>query len=237
MTSFLLLAVLTVAFALAGFALDLRWLLPLLEAAPAYVFLVRTLRTRGRRAAIGLMVWWAFCLGVTDVSLAILWHGRAESAVFNAVAYRTEMTSWITTGVGRESTPSLFVPQHLWHAGAFCLLSLVTGGALSLVMGSMLMNYMGFYVGDLILRCSGTPNLSAAVLLAWNPWSMVRVVSFVILGVALAEPLLSRLPGRWPDPAGRWRWVALGLGGLLLDMILKTLLAPHWPALLAGCFG
>ncbi len=236
MLTFISLAVLTVAGALLGFMLDIRWLLPLLEAAPAFVFLVRALRTRGRATAIGLMIWWAFCLGVTDVSLAVLWHGRAETAVFNAVEYRAEMTSWITTGVGRESTPSMFIPQHLWHAGAFCLLSLVTGGALSLVMGSILMNYMGFYVGDLILRCSATPNLSAAVALAWNPWSMVRVVSFIILGVTLAEPLLSRLPGTWPDPAARWRWIALGVGGLGLDMLLKTLLAPHWPALLVGCF-
>jgi len=237
MARLLILAALTVVSALAGFAINVRWLVPVLNAAPAFVFMVMTLRRNRRAAAIGLMVWWAFCLALTDISLTIAWHDRAESAVINSVAYSDEMISWISSGVGRESTPSLFVPQHLLHAGAFCLLALASGGLVSLAMGAILMNYMSFYVGDLILRCSATTHLGTAVMLAWNPWSMVRVVSFIILGVTLAEPLLSRLKGDWPAAASRWRWLGLGAAGLGLDMMLKAWLAPHWPALLSGCLG
>jgi len=103
-------------------------------------------------------------------------------------------------------------------------------------MGSVLMNYMSFYVGSLILHCAGTPGATAAMLLAWNPWSMVRVASFIIMGVVLSEPLLSRTRGRWPDPSGRRFWLLLAASGLALDIAMKTLLAPHWPRLLSGCF-
>ena len=84
------------------------------------------------------------------------------------------------------------------------------------------MNYMSFYVGDLILRCSGSPSQMLAIALAWNPWSMVRVVSFIILGVVLAEPLLSRLPGQWPSASGRGRWLLVGAAGLLVDILLNS---------------
>jgi hypothetical protein len=225
----------TVASSLAGFALNLPWLLPLLNTLPAYAVLTFTLRRGRRGAAIGWMVWWAFCLALSGVALSIHWHGRAEEVILNGAGYRDEMLSWLATGTGRESSPLQFVPQHLLHAAIFCLLSLITASALSIVMGAALMNYMSFYVGDLILRCAGSPSQTLAIALAWNPWSMVRVVSFIILGVVLAEPLLSRLPGQWPSASGRGRWLLVGAAGLLVDMLLKTILAPLWPGLLRSC--
>ncbi|HET9480532.1 MAG TPA: hypothetical protein VFP98_02155, partial [Candidatus Polarisedimenticolia bacterium] len=148
---------------------------------------------------------------------------------------RDEMYDWLSTGSGRESTPSQFIPQHLLHAAIFCLLSLATGGAASLIMGAVLLNYMSFYVGDLILRCAGSGTLPAAIALAWNPWSIIRVVAFIALGVALAEPLLARLSGGGPDPSTRGRWLALAAAGLAADIVLKSLLAPLWPGLLGVC--
>jgi len=231
------LAVLTVAASIVGFALNQRWLLPLLDMMPAWTFMVAMLR-RGRRGmAIGVMLWWALCLGLTTVTLTIFWHQHAEQVIFNGAAYRDEMRSWLLTGVGQESTPSQFIPQHLVHAGLFCLVGLLSAGWLAVLMGAVLMNYMSFYVGDLILSCEGSPQHLLALTLAWNPWSIVRVVSFIILGVVLAEPVLSRLKGDWPDAAGRRRWLLAGAGGLLADILLKTLLAPHWPGLLRACLG
>ncbi|HZI93248.1 MAG TPA: hypothetical protein VFE84_03320 [Patescibacteria group bacterium] len=229
-------AVLTLAAALLGFALDQQWLLPLLEMLPAWVFMVAMLRRGRRTMAIGVMVWWALCLALATVTLTQFWHQRAEAVIFNGAAYRDEMQSWLLSGVGQESTPSQFIPQHLRHTVLFCLVGLISAGFLSVLMGAVLMNYMSFYVGDLILRCQGSPSHALALTLAWNPWSIVRVVSFIILGVVLAEPLLCRFSGHWPT-AGRGRWLLAAAGGLLLDILLKTLLAPHWPGLLGGCLG
>ena len=231
------LAILTVSATLLGFALDQRWLLPLLDMLPAWVLMVAMLR-RGRRGmAIGVMVWWALCLALTTVSLTIFWHHRAEHVIFNGAAYRDEMRSWLLTGVGRESTPSQFIPQHLRHAALFCLVGLLSAGCLSVLMGATLMNYMSFYVGDLILGCERSSSHLLALTLGWNPWSIVRVVSFIILGVVLAEPVLSRFKGDWPTASGRRRWLVAGAAGLLADILLKALLAPHWPGLLGGCVG
>ena len=233
----LVMAAATVAASWLGFALGLPWLLPILDALPAAAILAPVLRRGRRGAAIGLMVWWALCLALTSVTLTLTRHARAEEVILNGAAYRDEMIQWLATGVGRESTPASFIPQHLLHGAIFCALALATAGALSLLMGAVLINYMSFYVGDLILRCSGSPSRPLAIAMAWNPWSMVRVVSFIILGVVLAEPLFVRLTGRGPDPAGRRPWLIAAAAGLLLDIVLKTLLAPRWPALLSACLG
>ena len=227
---------LTAASWLIGLTIGFRWLLPFLNAAPACWLMVATLRRGERERAIVLMSWWGLWLAVCGVAATLLWPARAEMVVFNGAAYRDEMFSWLTTGQGRESSPAAFIPQHMLHAAIFVVLSLLTGSALSILMGSVLMNYMSFYVGSLILHCSGTPAVTSALLFGWNPWSMVRVASYIILGVVLSEPLLSRMQGRWPDPGGRRFWLLLAASGLALDIAMKTLLAPHWPRLLSGCF-
>jgi len=232
----LLIPILTAAGWLISLVLGAAWLLPVLNAAPACWFMLASLRRGDRRGAIVLMLWWALWLGIAGVGASLLWPARAEMVVFNGDAYREEMFAWLTTGQGRESSPMEFIPQHLLHAAIFVALSLATASTLSILMGCVLMNYMSFYVASLILHCSETPAATTAILLGWNPWSMVRVASFIILGVVLSEPLLSRMRGHWPDASGRRRWLLVAAAGLLVDIAMKTLLAPMWPGLLASCF-
>ncbi len=236
MAGFLLIPPLTAAGWLIGLGVGTRWLLPLLNAAPACWFMVAALRRGERGRAISLMMWWGFWLGLSGVGASLMWPARAETVVLNGAAYRDEMFSWLATGEGREASPAAFIPQHMLHTAIFVVLSLLTGSALSILMGAVLMNYMSFFVGDLILRCAQTSGGSSAMLLAWNPWSMVRVASYIILGVVLSEPLLSRMRGSWPDPAGRRLWLWIAASGLVLDIAMKTLLAPHWPRLMSECF-
>jgi len=195
------------------------------------------LRQGNRRRAIGFVLWWALFLAIAVVTLTVEEPGRAAASIANGTAYRDEMLSWIRSGDGRESTPSIFIPQHLAHAAIFCVVSLATAGMASMVMGAFLMNYMSFYVGDLFTRCLAAPGHTGAMLIAWNPWSIVRVASFIVLGVLMAEPLLSRRAGYRHDPGRRSVWLVLALSGLLLDIVLKTLLAPLWPPILRGCLG
>ena len=234
--AWVLLPLLTAAGWLIGLGVGSRWLLPLLTAAPACWFMLAALRRGERGRAIALMMWWGLWLGLSGVGASLMWPARAEVVVLNGAEYRDEMISWLATGEGRESSPAAFIPQHMLHAGVFVALSLLTGSALSVLMGAALMNYMSFFVADVILRCSQASAGTSAMLLAWNPWSMVRVASFIILGVVLSEPLLSRMRGHWPDPGGRRVWLWIAVSGLLLDVAMKALLAPHWPRLLSGCF-
>ena len=111
------------------------------------------------------------------------------------------------------------------------VLSLLTASALSITMGAVLMNYMDFYVAS--LARAGAP-LWAVVLLGWQPWAMARVAAFSTLGVVLAQPLLRRVaPGVATRSAAR-PFVIAAATLLLLDVALKTILAPTWGRILRG---
>src|SRR5688572_1914878 len=149
-----------------GLAIGSRWLLPLLNAAPAYALMVLLLRGGRVRAAVGVMLAWAAALAVVGTSAFALWPTAPDPMILNGTAYRDEMFAWIRSGVGRESAPAEFIPQHLLHVAAFVVLSLATASAASIFMGAVLMNYMSFYVAS--LARVGAPE-SAVVFLGWQP--------------------------------------------------------------------
>jgi hypothetical protein len=70
------------------------------------------------------------------------------------------------------------------------------------------------------------------VLAGWPPWAILRVASFIVLGVILAGPALKRIAGVPFHREGKRVWLILAGGGLALDALLKFLLASHWSALL-----
>ncbi|TPW08847.1 MAG: hypothetical protein FD129_2383, partial [bacterium] len=69
-------------------------------------------------------------------------------------------------------------------------------------------------------------------LMGWPIWSIVRVVGFISGGVAMAwlfRTAIRRLrdkPGRWPGQASHY--LSLSLALVILDVLLKALLAGHW---------
>lgn len=212
-----------------GVLIPFQPVLPILQVAVGYPVMFSLLKQGRRARAAGAMLWWAFMLGLTMVTLIVLFHETTARVIFHGPEYADEMFRWVRTGTGAESTPSLFIPQHLLHAGIFVALSLLSGGLLSLVMGSLLMNYMSFYVGSLIV---GSRNTGLAILMGWHPWSIFRVAGFVILGVVLAEPLICRITGRPYQSAGARKYVLFAVVALLTDGIMKWLLAPWWGATL-----
>jgi hypothetical protein len=159
--------------------------------------------------------------------------GRVGGAVLNGPAYRDEMFDFIATGTGRESQPARFVPQHLVHLAAFAVLTAASAGVLGLLLGAGLVDYMSYYVGA--LAAGPEPGLAAA--LGWPPWAVVRVVAFILLGTVLARPLLARVTGRPPAAMRVRNWVVAAATLLLLDVVLKALLAERWAALLRPCLG
>jgi hypothetical protein len=209
-----------------GLALGSRWLLPLLNTAPAYAAMVVLLRRGQRDRAVAAMLAWAVSLAVFGTLAFTFWPAPVDALILNGPAYRDEMFHWIRTGEGSEGDPARFLPQHVLHLGAFVALSLATASAVSIFMGAVLMNYMDFYVAS--LARGGAPAW-AATLLGWQPWAACRVAAFCILGVVLAEPLILRvlrIPYAGLGTARRWLVIA-GLG-ILADWVLKAALAPWW---------
>ena len=207
-------------------------LLPVLNTAAAYAAMAVLLRRGRRRDAVLLMLAWAVTLAAVGTATFALWPQDPGARILNGPAYRDEMLHWIRTGEGSEGRPAEFVPQHLIHLGAFVALSLATASAASMLMGAALMNYMGFYVAS--LHRAGADS-AAVALLGWQPWAICRVAAFVVLGVVLAEPVLSRAL-RYPYGGLRAArpWIAAAAAGIAADWILKALLAPLWRDRLAA---
>ena len=211
-----------------GLAIGHRWLLPALNTLPAYLTMVALLRRGERRQAVLAMLVWAVALAVGGTVSFALWPRPVDTVVLNGPGYREEMFAWILTGIGRESQPARFLPQHLGHLAGFVVLSLATASALSITMGAVLMNFMSFYVAS--LARAGAPTW-AVVLLGWQPWAICRVAAFCTLGVVLSEPLLARLlKYRYDGLRAARPYVLAAAAGILADWVLKALLAPAWGA-------
>jgi hypothetical protein len=217
-----------------GWAIGIPALVPLFNTVASYLFMVLALRRGDLGDAVARMLVWAGTLGVCATLLSYAQPARTDTLFLRGEAYRVEMFRWVMTGVGAESTPSIFIPQQLLHAAVFSALALLTAGAAAMPMGAVLMNYMGHYVGTLAAS-SARPALT--MVLGWHPWAVIRIASFVVIGVVLSAPLLGKI-GRfrteWKD--GR-RLLALAGTGLVADILLKTLLAPAWQRLLLRVIG
>jgi hypothetical protein len=217
-----------------GLALRPWWLLPVLNALPAYLVLLHRLRKGERGGAVRAMLWWAAALAIVGTLSFVWWPEPLGSLVVNGPAYRHEMFHWIRTGVGAEGSPRLFLPQHVVHLALFVAIGLATVSAGGILMGTLLMNQMSYYVAG--LARAGVPAW-AVVLLGWQPWAIARVAAFATLGVLLAEPLLyqlSPLVRARLKPIGRGAYVVAALSGILADWFLKALLAPFWGRWLHG---
>lgn len=215
-------------------AIGVPALVPLLNTLAAFPFMYASLGRGQVAQAIARMLVWAAVLGASATILAYARPLQTARLFLHAPAYEREMLAWVLTGQGAESDPARFIPQHAADAAIFCGLSLTTGGAAAMPMGAALMNYMGHYVGALAAR---SPRPLPTAVLAWHPWALVRIASFVTLGVLLAGPLLSRI-GRFPfQLRAHTRLFGAAAVGLILDVLLKWMLAPAWRRLLAGLLG
>jgi hypothetical protein len=209
-------------------------IVPALNALPAFPFLYGSLRQGRTTRAIGEMLVWAAVLGVCSTLISYLDPVRSGRLFVHAESYRHEMFAWVLTGIGAESDPARFLPVQSAHAAIFCALSFISASLWSMPMGALLMNYMGHYAGALA-AISRHPLLTA--LAAWVPWAVIRIASFVALGVVLAGPLSSRLLGFRFRLREHVPVLGLALTGLLADILLKTALAPSWHLLLRRLVG
>lgn len=209
-------------------------LVPVFNVIPAFPFMVASLRRGSVGDAIWRMLIWAAALAVCATVFAYVDTAEAGRLFLRGETYRREMFEYLTTGSGREGDPRAFIPQHLGHAAVFCVLALVTGAALAMALGALLMNYMAYYVGALG-AASAQP--WQAMLLAWVPWALIRVASFVTLGVVLGGPLLARLLGFRFRLVEQRRWLTFAAAGLALDILLKWLLAPVWREMIRNAAG
>ena len=205
------------------------WLLPLAQCLAFYPVFGYCLWNEWRTRAIILGLIWALTLTTSVIVLTAAGPEVTAPAILHGADYKAEMYEWIHTGIGTESQPLRFIPRHIVTIVVFVVASIPTGSFLSLLLGAVMMNYMSFYVGSLV---HDTTVLIPPLFLGWHVWALIRVISFVILGVVLAEPLWAKIRGTSFSARGIQRYAILAGTGLLLDIVLKSFLAPLWATLL-----
>jgi len=209
-------------------------LVPILNVLPAFPFMVVSLRHGRVGEAVGRMLIWAASLAICATAMSYVAPVETSGLFIHGDAYRREMFLFVLTGRGAEGDIRQFLPQHAAHATIFCGLALATGSVLAMPLGAILMNYMGHYVGAL---ASASAHPWRAFVLGWVPWSVVRIASFVTLGVVLGGPVLARVFRFEYRLIEQRRWVLLAVTGLLLDAWLKWALAPSWRLLIKSAAG
>jgi hypothetical protein len=200
-----------------------RWALPLLAPLTLYPAFAERVRRRDYLGAWSLGLLWALLLSVGVIVLVSLRPGAAGEAILHGEAYRKEMFGWIATGEAPENHPGVFIPIHLLHLAVFLLLTWASAGYLGLALGAALVGYMSYFVGSYAVA-SAHPILGAVA--AWVPWSVLRVFAFVLLGCLFARPFLLRRA--WPFERPEYQLMALAASGLLVDILMKSLLAPSY---------
>jgi hypothetical protein len=200
-----------------------RWALPLLAPLTLYPAFVERVRRGDHGTAWLLGMVWAVLLSAGVIGLAELWPGSAGGGILHGDAYRQQMLTWVSTGVGPENDWRQFVPIHLEHLLLFVALTWASGAYLGLVLGAILVDYMSYFVAGYGLA-GGHPIAGAIV--AWVPWSVLRVMSFVLLGCLFARPLLLRQP--WPFGRRERQLMGVAAAGLAADIALKAVLAPTY---------
>lgn len=235
------------AFALAVIpALLLPWLLlplknPILFATlpvvPLALVYTRAI-ARGRpRVAAAVALAWALGLTVSTVAAAAHSPESATRAIWHAGAYRDEMLRWIATGQGAEGDIARFLPRVLVEYALVFVLAAASAGVGALILGSLLLGYMNGYVGWVVAHADQAVPPIQSALIAWPPWPMARVISFVLAGTAAAAWGFPRLYDRGaPRPAVK-PLVIVSVAFLVIDIALKFWLAPVWRDFLRGLLG
>ncbi len=214
----------------AAIFLRLPILVPVIQAALVWPVLWIDLRRGRPGTAVGHMLAWALMASIVVIEISIHAPEAAAEGILAGSSYRDEMFRFIRTGRGPEGEPSEFIQQHFLHYALTLVASLMTVGFAGLALGCVLLNYMNFYVGTLVLE-GARPVLGT--LFGWPVWSILRVIGFVCGSIAAADFLLARILRRAPwNPENVRRLFLWSIGLFLADIVLKAVLAEHWRGVL-----
>ncbi|MCI0601601.1 hypothetical protein L0156_01160 [bacterium] len=222
MISSLLVLILTSAAVLLSRWIQSRVALPVLTAIAGYFPFAMEAQVSFARGFLILVLWTLL------LSVLILWFSRREPErmerlIWRSSEYSDSMMRWIETGELPEGSARQVIFFHLKQTVLYCVLAFLSLNFLALVLGSALLNYMNFYVAQLSRRSS---RAGSALWMGWNPWSVIRVLTFLYLGMVVSAPTM------WLLFAIPWSLSAVlllpAVAGLLLDLFLKLTLARRW---------
>lgn len=212
-----------------GWRLGNRVALPMAQAALCWVAFLLAWSVVGAGWAAVAVLLWALGTSLASIYVFLGCPKETDERVVRAASYRAAMLGWLRTGEGPGSKPLATARQHLREAIWYTAAAIATANLGSIAMGAILLNYMNAYVATLLRAATRTPR---ALLLAWNVWSLVRVVSYVLIGAAAAAPML-RFWGWRVETDAVFALAVSGAAGVVLDLVLKLALSRPCGRLLA----
>jgi uncharacterized membrane protein YidH (DUF202 family) len=197
-----------------------RWAMPLVQGIAGWTAFAYAWRWGTPAVAAATVGAWALSTTLVSLYFFVPNAEAVDRRVLRAKEYRRTMLAWLRTGVGPEATPLATLRRHLHETIVYLACAVLTANLASLVLGSVLLNYMNAYVATLLRAAR---RRAVVALFAWNAWSVLRVGAYVALGAAAAAPagVWLRLPAA--APVGGLAW---GAGAALVaDLVLKLALS------------
>jgi hypothetical protein len=176
------------------------WAVPCLAPLTVWPLFRRAVLSERQGSPLAATLLWACLYSIGVVGMVQLAPELAERAILHGEVYRAEMFSWILTGHGQRWIRT-FLPIHAAHLGAFCSCRspvVVTG----LALGACLVGYMRLLSSGASPRRSGAPGRGSPRGRK-VPWSVLRVVSYVLLE-SWPPSLLLRQPSRSDPSSSGW---------------------------------
>ena len=198
-----------------------RILFLLLCTISAYVGYLLGLRNSILSAFAALLVW-TFIQSALVIFSSLRSASKMARLIFRSETYSENMFRWIETGILPEGNSIQVIRTHVQQTLIYCALAFISGNLLSLIFGCMLLNYMNFYVAQFAARSRSWK----AFVFGWNPWSVVRVIAFLWLGVVLGVPIVSYILKMSAE--FRFVWLVPGIVGVVVDLILKLTMSDKW---------
>ena len=201
---------------------------------PLFVWAVRSGRTR---RAVTMTLFWALCLAVTMLALGVIFSGQAEAAVQGVVEYRSQFIRWMADATPVTAAPAQDLLGQLRDLVIFAVASAVTAGLGGLFLLTMAINVISVNAAGLVNEATRPLQ---TLLFGWPVWNIARLVGYVLITVALAEPLAT---GQLrPDALRAWfrarrRLLLYGLIALVVAALLQLLLSPVYRSVLEAGLG
>lgn len=205
-----------------SFLLKNRILLPLLCSIPGYLGYLFGIKS-SIVFAFGAVLLWTLLQTMLVLFASFRFPDRMEQLILSSDSYSASMFRWIETGILPEGNSHQVIRAHIQHAALYCALAVMSGNIVSLIFGCILLNYMNYYVSQLARRCKQPWK---AVLLGWSPWSIVRVLAFLWLGIVLGVPFASYIIKVKED--FQFLWLLPGIAGIIADLTLKLAISNWW---------
>ena len=169
------------------------------------------------------MLLWALWECIIVLILCYLYPDQSKDLIFKAGSYWSEMKDWLVSGEGPEGSPIIWLPIHAKHLATLIIGAFVLGLP-ALIMGVLQLNYMNFYVAN-VVEHSNNPLLTLAV--AWHFWSIFRVIGFIVIASAIFQLFMGWVIRRPMLKAWVVSALITGVVFIILDGVCKWLYAEN----------